>query len=139
MSNVDTALYIANNAHEGQLDRGGLPYILHPLHVASFFEGELKIIAILQDVIEDSAVTMADLESYGFSGSVRDVLALLTHDPKDSYELYIETIGTDIRATAIKLRDLEHNMELTRLEFLDEGCWPRLMKWHTAYRFLEQQ
>ena len=139
MSNFDTALNIANNAHEGQLDKGGLPYILHPLHVASFFEGELKIIAILQDVIEDSAVTMADLENYGFSGSVRDVLALLTHDPKDSYEQYIETIGTDIRATAIKLRDLEHNMDLTRLKHLDEGCWPRLIRYHTAYKFLEQQ
>ena len=139
MSNFDTALYIANNAHEGLLDKGGLPYILHPLHVASFFTGDLKIIAILHDVVEDSPVTMGDLGRYGFSQRVLDGVYSLTKQQGEPYALYINRVSNNADAIKVKLRDLEHNMNTLRLPHIDEGCWPRLMRYHSAYRFLEQQ
>ena len=139
MSDFDTALQIANNAHEGQVDKGGLPYILHPLHVASFFTGDRKIIAILHDVVEDSAVTMVDLEGYGFSDRVCRGVFNLTRQHGETYDEYIQGVAKNPDSVAIKLRDLEHNMDITRLSAIDEGCWARLMRYHSAYRFLEQQ
>lgn len=139
MSDFDTALQIATNAHVRQLDKGGLPYILHPLHVASFFEDELKIIAILHDVVEDSDVTMADLEGYGFSDRVLRGVYCLTKRHGEGYEEYINRVAKNPDAISVKLRDLEHNMDILRLMVLDERCWPRLMRYHSAYRFLEQQ
>lgn len=136
MSIFDTALNIANNAHEGQVDKGGSPYILHPLYVASFFTGELQTIAILHDVIEDSDVTLFDLENYGFSERVLSGIAVLTKQQGEPYALYINRISKNPDAVAVKLRDLEHNMDLTRLEVIDEDCWPRMLKYHSAYRFL---
>ena len=139
MSDFETALQIANNAHEGQVDKGGLPYILHPLHVASFFEGDRKIIAILHDVVEDSAVTMVDLEGYGFSDRVCRGVFNLTRQHGETYDEYIQGVAKNPDAVAVKLRDLELNMDITRLSAIDGGCWPRLMRYHSAYRFLEQQ
>ena len=136
MSDFDTALHIATEAHEGQKDKGGLPYILHPLHVAFFFTGELKIIAVLHDVIEDSEITLTDLEEVGFSDRVRRGVFHLTRQYDETYEEYIQGVAENPDSVAVKLRDLEHNMDLTRLKVLDV---PRLLKYHSAYRFLEEQ
>ena len=139
MSDFDTALNIANNAHEGQVDRGGLPYILHPLHVASFFTGDRKIIAILHGVVEDSDITMVDLEGYDFSQRILNGVFCLTRPHGEDYDTYINNLAKNPDAVAVKLRDLEHNMSLLRLKHLDENCWPRSIRYHTAYRYLEQQ
>ena len=136
MSDFDTALNIASNAHTGQLDKGGHPYILHPLHVASFFTGDLKIMAILHDVIEDSEVTMGDLESYGFSKRVLDGVFCLTRSKGEDYARHINRVAKNPDAIKVKSRDLEHNMDILRLEHIDV---PRLIRYHSAYRFLEQQ
>ena len=139
MSNFDTALSIANYAHEGQLDKGGLPYILHPLHVASFFTGELKIMALLHDVVEDSDIAIDDLENYGFSERILAAIEAITRQQGEPYEVYINRMAKNPDAVAVKLRDLEHNMDLTRLKVLDKGCWPRLKRYLSAYRLLGQQ
>ena len=137
MSDFDTALNIANNAHEGQVDKGGLPYILHPLHVASFFTGDLKIIAILHDVVEDSEITMDILKTYGFSQRVLNGVFCLTRSKGEDYEKYINNLSKNPDAVKVKLRDLPHNMDITRLLVIDEGCWARLMRYHSAYKFLD--
>lgn len=137
MNDYDMAMYMAGNAHRGQVDKGGLPYLLHPLHVASFFGGERKILAVLHDAVEDSPLTMADLEGAGFSQRVLDGVSCLTRSRGEDYDRYINNLSKNPDAVAVKLRDLEHNMDLTRLPHLDEKCWPRLLKYHSAYKFLE--
>lgn len=110
------ALEIAWSAHEGQKDKGGHPYIRHPLSVAGHLDTKTEIMtALLHDVVEDSDYTIADLEKEGFPTDVLEALKLLTHDPAVDYMDYIRQIGTNALATKVKLADLWHNSLPDRL------------------------
>lgn len=113
---LEKAIRIATEAHEGQLDKAGKPYILHPLRAMESCGTETeKICAVLHDVIEDTDITLKDLEAEGFSGEVLEVLDLLSKRAGESYERFIERICANETACLVKIADLKDNMDLGRL------------------------
>ena len=112
------ALEIAYAAHQGQTDKGGLPYIFHPYHLAEQMTDEISAcVALLHDVVEDTAVTFWDLERQ-FPKEVTDALRLLTHERGTDYFEYIRAIRSNPLAVKVKLADLAHNSDETRFA----GC-----------------
>src|SRR3954453_13290865 len=90
MATIEKALQIAARAHEGQVDKEGLPYILHPLRVMAGVEGlEAKVVAVLHDVIEDTPVTAADLRREGFDEALVAAVLCVTHRKGESYAAYV--------------------------------------------------
>lgn len=116
---TNKALRFAYNAHHGQLDYNGIPYIFHPLHLAEQMDDEISCCAaLLHDVVEDTAVTMDEL-AQEFPPEVVEVVALLTHDntsePNNmTYFDYVRRIGDHPIARKVKLADIEHNSDQTR-------------------------
>ena len=116
---VNKALRFAYNAHHGQLDYNGIPYIFHPLHLAEQMDDEISCCAaLLHDVVEDTAVTMDEL-CRKFPPEVMEVVALLTHDANAEYQnedyfTYVRRIGTHPVARKVKLADIAHNSDQSR-------------------------
>lgn len=139
--NLGEAIKIAANAHLGQLDRGGHPYILHPLwvmHKVRHLGEEYMIVAVLHDVVEDTNITIEDLMLLGFSQSIIYSLQLLDHSDKSvPYMDYIQNLAHDKIAREVKLRDLEHNSKITRLKGLRDKDFERLKKYQKAYDYLK--
>jgi len=139
MGNLGRAIEIAATAHAGQVDKGGKPYILHPLWVMDrvrHLGDEYMIVAVLHDVIEDSSWTAKQLLEEGFDAEIVFSLSLLTHDKNVEYDTYIKHIALNPFAKAVKLRDLEHNTKVTRLKGLRKKDFDRLEKYHKAYTYL---
>lgn len=137
MADLGEAILLAVKAHHGQEDKAGEPYILHPLRLM-FRQNSTaaRIAAVLHDVVEDTPVTWDQLQEAGFAEEILDAVALLTHDPQDTYEEYIARIKTNPIARAVKLADLEDNMRLERLAEPTEKDWARLQRYHRAWREL---
>lgn len=111
---TNKALRFAYNAHHGQLDYNGIPYIFHPIHLAEQMEDEISCCAaLLHDVVEDTDVTLDDL-AREFPPEVVAVVALLTHDDKTDYFDYVRAIKKNPVAVNVKLADLAHNSDQTR-------------------------
>ena len=109
------AAEIAYNAHMGQRDKAGMPYIFHPYHVAEQMKDEATAcVALLHDVAEDTAVTLDDLAKE-FPPEIIGALRLLTHDPKDDYMDYVAKIKKNPIARAVKIEDLKHNSDISRM------------------------
>ena len=118
----ETALMIAVEAHKGQVDKNGMPYILHPIAVMQKVEGlELKTIAILHDTIEDTYVTEDFLLEAGIPKNIVDVVALLTKPQNEPYESYLRRVKENPMAKAVKLADLAHNTSPERASGLNEA------------------
>ena len=118
---IEIALKIAVEAHEGQTDKLGNPYILHPLAVASKLDDiELKAAALLHDTIEDTSVTKETLLEAGIPQSVVDIITTLTHDKTTPYEDYIRGIAKNPKAKQVKLADLSHNLDPSRAKGRNE-------------------
>lgn len=112
---TNKAIRIAYRAHHGALDTSGIPYILHPVHLAEQMTDEYTTIAaLLHDVVEDTYVTIEDLRSEGFPEEVLDAIRLLTHEDGVPYLDYVAAIKNNPIAKAVKLADLRHNMDQTR-------------------------
>jgi len=110
------AMKIAYEAHHGQNDKSGVPYVFHPYHLAERMEDEMAVcVALLHDVVEDTSVIFDELEKE-FPQEVIDALKLLTHDEADTYFEYIAKIKVNSLATRVKLADLEHNSDAARLD-----------------------
>ena len=138
MSTLDKAIAIAAEAHAGQVDKVGAPYILHPLRLMLRFEREEeRMVAVLHDVVEDSVVTLADLRTAGFASAVIDALDCLTHRAELSYTDYVEQLSDNPLARRVKLADLEDNMDMRRLEVLTPKTLARLERYHNAWIFLK--
>lgn len=134
--NTKKAINIAYNAHMGQNDRFGIPYIFHPFHLAESMETEDECIAaILHDVVEDTNVTFEELEKE-FSSTVIDALKLLTHDKSVPYDEYILNLKDNPIAKKVKLADLMHNSDVTRLEHLAPKDISRNQKYENAIKIL---
>ena len=132
------ALRISFNAHHKQVDKSGLPYVYHPFHVAEQMDDEYSTcVALLHDVAEDSDMTLSDLRAEGFPDEVIDALALLTHDKNVPYMDYIKKIRTNPIATKVKLADLEHNSDLSRLDEVDQKALERVKKYQLAAKLLK--
>ena len=109
------AMQIAYTAHHGQVDKAGIPYIFHPLHLAEAMEDEISCcVALLHDTVEDTSVTFAELEAE-FPPEVLEPLKLLTHDKDTDYYDYVRAIKADPIAVKVKLADIAHNSDQTRL------------------------
>ena len=133
------AIRLAFEAHAGQYDKSGLPYILHPIHLAEQMTDELSTVcAVLHDVVEDTSWTLAELEQEGFPEEVIQALRLLTHCPSLSYSEYIRQLSGNSTARKVKLADLRHNSDLSRLETVDQKALNRVEKYRQAIRFLEE-
>lgn len=132
----ETALMIAVEAHKGQVDKSGMPYILHPIAVMQKVEGlELKTIAILHDTIEDTYVTEDFLLEAGIPKNIVDVVALLTKPQNESYESYLRRVKENPMAKAVKLADLAHNTSPERASGLNEA---RKKKYALAKQILSE-
>lgn len=119
--------------HEGQLDKTGLLYALHPIHLAEQMRNEDEICAVLlHDVMEDCGKTPADLRGIGMSEHVVEALALLTHDPALPYLDYVRRLRDNPVARAVKIADLRHNSQLARLDEVRPRDVERLRKYMEA-------
>jgi len=110
------AIKLCYKAHHGQDDKSGLPYVHHPLHLAEQMDDEdSTVVALLHDVVEDTDYTLKDIKGMGFGDAVVEALALLTHDPSVPYFDYIKSIAENPIAKKVKLADLKHNSDISRL------------------------
>lgn len=132
------ALRLCFDAHKDQVDKSGLPYVFHPFHLAEQVEGEAAVCtALLHDVVEDTEYTLQDLEKMGFPPNILEALALLTHDEAVPYMEYVSAIGRHPTARAVKLADLRHNSDLSRLDAVTERDLQRVEKYKAAIALLE--
>lgn len=137
-SQVEIAKAIAEKAHAGQYDKAGKPYIEHPAYVAAQVQGEeAKAVAWLHDVVEDTSTTFEDLLSAGVSAQVVDALRLLTHDKSVPYLDYVRALKRNPLARMVKLADLRHNSDLSRLPKATSADEERLAKYQKAIQILE--
>ena len=108
------AMQIAYSAHHGQVDKAGVPYIFHPLHVAEQMEEEISCCAaLLHDTVEDTEITLEALAA-DFPPEVVEAVGLLTHEEGTDYYDYVRRIRSNPIAKKVKLADLNHNMDATR-------------------------
>ena len=133
------AMIIAYNAHHGQVDKSGVPYIFHPIHVAEQMETEEEcIVALLHDTVEDTNITFEVLEKE-FSATVIEALKLLTHDESIDYFDYVRKLKSNPIAKKVKLADIYHNSDITRMENPTEKDWKRKEKYHKAILILLEE
>ena len=129
-------LHIATSAHHGQFDRGGNPYILHPLKVMHYLKStdeELMCMALGHDVIEDTSVTYKDLRDAGISERVINGIWRLTKQPGQTYEEYKEGVFSNEDAMRVKMADLRHNTDIRRLKGVTEKDIARIAKYQIFY------
>ena len=132
------AMKLCYEAHRDQTDKSGIPYVFHPIHVAEQMTDEVTtIVALLHDVVEDTDYTLEDLRAMGFGEEVIDALALLTHKKHVPYLQYVYQIKDNRIARAVKLADLRHNSDSSRMDELDEKAMARLEKYKAAIKILE--
>lgn len=133
------AIKLCFDAHKDQTDKSGLPYVFHPFHLAEQMQDEnTTIVALLHDVAEDTDVTLEKIREYGFGEEVMTALALLTHADDVPYMEYVRAIKPNPIARAVKLADLKHNSDLSRLDEVTEKALLRREKYLQAIALLEE-
>ena len=134
------AMKLCFDAHKEQVDKTGMPYVFHPFHLAEQMDDEISTVcALLHDVVEDTEMTFASLSEMGFPAAVIDVLTLLTHEDDVPYMDYVKKIGTNPIAKKVKIADLTHNSDMTRLDQIDEKALKRNAKYAEALRLLRDE
>ena len=137
LEQLEKAIAIAVDAHRGQKDRYGAPYILHPLRVMARVGTPIeKVIAILHDVVEDTDWTFSDLKREGFPAMVIEALKCVTKKHGEAYEDFVGRSASNPLARRVKLADLEDNMDLRRISGIAKEDGPRLQKYVKAWRTL---
>jgi (p)ppGpp synthase/HD superfamily hydrolase len=143
VATIEKALQIAAQAHEGQKDKEGLPYILHPLRAMMRVQGEeAQIVAVLHDVIEDTAVTANDLRQAGFSEKLVAAVLGVTHRKDEPYADYVVRCKGNEIARRVKLADLEDNARLDRTLLRPkqlQGDLARIRRYVLSYKYLTDQ
>lgn len=133
MSTLEDAILLAVQAHRGQIDKAGQPYILHVLRVMFRLESEKeRMVGVLHDVVEDTKYTLDDLRQMGYPKEVLAALDSLTKKSDESYEAFIERTKGNPIASRVKVADLEDNLDLTRLREITEKDVERLKKYRIA-------
>lgn len=133
------ALRLATAAHSGQVDKAGVDYIKHPITVAEALDTEVaQTVALLHDVIEDTDITLEDLKRESFSDSVIHAILCLTRRTDESREVYISRIAENPLATTVKLADLAHNSDLSRLPKPTESDYTRVARYAKEINFLKR-
>ena len=131
--NLEKAIFIATTAHQGQIDKAGAPYILHPLRVMFNCKTEdEQICAVLHDVIEDTTITLENLRVEGFKEEIIAALDALTKRGNETYDDFINRILQNKLACHVKLADLSDNMNLSRIANPTEQDYQRVEKYSIA-------
>ena len=138
MNIVDKALEIAIKAHKGQRDLAGVDYIEHPKAVANLVNSdEEKAVAYLHDVLEDTYITEKDLLQIGIPNNIVLAVKVLTKEKNEPYTKYIERVKENKLASTVKIADLQHNMNLSRIPNPRKRDYERLEKYKRALTFLK--
>ena len=133
------ALKLCFEAHKDQIDKSNMPYVFHPFHLAEQMQDEeTTIVALLHDVVEYTDYTIEDLRAMGFSNRILEAIALMTHAPEVPYMDYVAQIKTNPIAKAVKLADLRHNSDMSRLDFITTYDEIRAEKYKNAIALLER-
>lgn len=138
---VKKATLLANIFFKDKKDKGGFPYLGHLQYVSNSFDDETrKVVGLLHDIIEDTVVSKTILLELGFSKDIVDVIDLLTKKTDDYYE-YIKSIesSNNLIAIDIKLKDLEHNMDIARIINPKEEDYERIEKYKKCYKILQRK
>ena len=131
------ALKISFAAHKNQTDKSGMPYVYHPFHLAEQMDDEYSVcVALLHDVVEDTDMTLDELRADGFPPEVVEAVALMTHPEGMPYMDYVRRIKTNPLAAKVKLADLRHNSDLSRLDEINDRALERAEKYARAIRLL---
>jgi len=132
------ALKLCFESHKDQIDKSGMPYVFHPFHLAEqMTDEETTVVALLHDVIEDTDHTLDDLRTLGFTEPIVSAIALMTHADDVPYMEYVAAIKSNPIARAVKLADLRHNSDMTRLDTVTPRDIERAKKYAEAIRLLE--
>lgn len=133
---LSAAILIATNAHAGQFDKGGVPYIMHPLKVMHYLKSddeELMCIAVLHDVIEDTKTTYAELIAAGMSDRVIAGVRGMTKLPGQTVQEYKDGVFANVDSMKVKLADLRHNTDIRRLKGVTEKDIQRMVKYQMFF------
>lgn len=135
---TNEAMKLAYKAHHGQVDKGGIPYIFHPYHLAEQMPDEYTTcVALLHDVVEDTDVTLEELAKI-FPREVVEAVAVMTHGEDEPYLDYVQRISANPIARIVKLADLHHNSDQSRLENADEATLAHFReKYRKAFEILK--
>ncbi len=137
MSILEKAILIAAQAHQGQIDKAGAPYILHPLRVMLKLNSETEMITgVLHDVIEDTPWTLENLRQEGFPDEILEALDYLTRREGEDYQDFIKRVAGNPLARKVKLADLEDNLNILRFETITEKDKARLTRYREAWKIL---
>lgn len=131
------AMKLSFEAHKDQLDKSGIPYVYHPFHLAEQMNTEeTVVVALLHDVVEDTEYTIQDMIEMGFPQSVTDALTLMTHSKNVPYLEYVVKLKENPIAREVKIADLRHNSDVSRLDTVDEKAIARIEKYKMAIAIL---
>ncbi len=134
---INKAIKLAYEKHQGQFDKNGLPYVFHPWHLAEqMIDEDSIIVALLHDILEDTDTSVTDLVAMGFKKEVIDTLVILNHHEDTDYFEYIKMIAQNELAKKVKLADLYHNADLTRLDNVSEKDLIRSKKYQESIDYL---
>lgn len=131
------AMLLAYEKHQGQFDKSGIPYIFHPFHLAEQMDDEYStVVALLHDTLEDTDTTAEELLNLGFPNEVVDTIKLLTRPEGMDYLDYVQNLKNNSIAKKVKIADLTHNMDLTRIENVTPKDLQRIEKYKKAMSIL---
>ena len=137
MTDYELAYEIASRAHAKQVDKAGKPYLYHPLAVADGVTSEeAKVVALLHDIAEDTPITLGSLRAL-FGDTIADALTCLTHREGESYDEYVRRAAANPIARKVKMADLTHNMDLSRLPVVTDWDRERVKKYERAMAYLK--
>ena len=135
---TNKAIKLAYEAHHGQVDKAGIPYVFHPFHLAEQMSTEFSTaVALLHDVVEDTHITLEDLKEAGFPEEVVEAVRLLTHEEGVDYFDYVRKIKPNSIAREVKVADLRHNSDTSRFEMSPAEVAKRSEKYKKAMEILE--
>ena len=131
------AMRLCFERHQDQVDKCGVPYPFHPFHVAeSMMDEKSTCVALLHDVLEDTETTKEELLQFGFPNDIVEAICLMTHEDGLPYQDYVSRIKTNPIARAVKISDLMHNSDLSRLDVVKETDLRRVEKYKKALELL---
>lgn len=140
MPTLEHAIQLATQAHQGQVDKAGQAYILHPLRVMFAVQDEkMRIVAVLHDVVEDSDYTLDDLREMGYSDEIITALDCLTKRDDEDYMAFVHRAKANPIAKQVKLADIEDNMDIRRLLQLTQKDQQRLQRYRQAWAILKDE
>lgn len=138
LEKIEVAKLIATIAHRGQKDKSGVPYITHPEKVASLLDTpQEKIVGYLHDTVEDTSVEIEDIRGF-FGDEIADAVALMTHADGEKYMDYVRRLAKNPLARRVKMADLTHNMDISRIRNPKQKDYDRIrLKYKPAYEYLK--